>query len=214
MKTGRVRASALLAGVVIACAIPAVASGQIDPNTVGNTVTGVTKQLPQVPQQVQKQLPSLPSTPVTKSPAGGGSQSHSAPKESTPSSGGGSGSAAPSSGGGSSGSSGSASGGSTHHAGAAGGSSGVTAHAASSKHAKAASSAVSGQRQSANPADTQTKVANVSSAARPDTGTGGDSRLPFTGYALLVVAALGVMALITGAGMRGLTRLRVSRRRA
>jgi hypothetical protein len=209
MKTGRVRASALLVGAVIVCAIPAVAIGQVDPNKVGNTVTGVTKQLPQVPQQVQKQLPSLPSTPVTKSPAGGGSQSHSTPGASTPSSGGGSGSAAPSSGGGSSGS---ASGGSTHHAGAAGGASGVTAHAASSKHAKAASSAVSGQRQSANPADTQTKVADVSSAARPDTGTGGDSRLPFTGYALLVIAALGVMALITGAGMRGLTRL--SRKRA
>ncbi|HEX4760245.1 MAG TPA: hypothetical protein VH256_05560 [Thermoleophilaceae bacterium] len=214
MKTGRVRASALLAGVGIACAIPAVATGQVDPNKVGNTVTGVTKELPQVPQQVQQQLPSLPSTPVTKSPADGGSQSHSTPRASTPSSGGGSGSAAPSSGGGSSGSSGSASGGRAHHAGAAGGSSAVTAHAASSKHAKAASSAVSGQRQSANPADTQTKVANVSSAARPDTGTGGDSRLPFTGYALLVVAALGVMALITGAGMRGLTRLRVARRRA
>jgi hypothetical protein len=211
MKTGRVRASALLAGVVIACAIPAVATGQVDPNKVGNTVTGVTKQLPQVPQQVQKQLPSLPSTPVTKSPAGGGSQSHSSPKASAPSSGAGSGSASPASGGGSSGS---ASSGSTHQAGASGGSSGVTAHAASAKHAQAASSAVSGQRQSGNPADTQTKVPDVSSVARPATGTGGDSRLPFTGYALLVVAALGLMALLTGIGMRGLTRLRVSRKRA
>ena len=45
-----IRAGALLAGVTTACAIPAVALGQIDPGQVGNTVTGVTKQVPQVPQ--------------------------------------------------------------------------------------------------------------------------------------------------------------------
>jgi hypothetical protein len=204
MKTGRVRAGALLVGVATACAIPAVALGQVDPGKVGDTVTGVTKQVP-LPPKVQKKLPSLPSTPVKKSPGSGsnGSSQHSAP-----SSGGGSGNSAATS------APSSAPAGSARSSGSSAGSSAPKAHASSSKRAKAsAKGAASGQAQ-ANPADKQTEVASVASAARPDTGTGGDPKLPFTGYALIVVGALGLMALLTGAGLRGLTRLGVARKRA
>jgi cobalamin biosynthesis Mg chelatase CobN len=203
MKTGRVRASALLAGVAIACAIPAVAWGQLDPDKVGNTVTDVTKQVPQVPSQVQKQLPKLPSTPVTKAPngqsapqapsnAGGGSSSRSSTPSTSRST--------------SSGSAGTSS----------SGSSGTKAHAASSnKKASSSSSkgAVSGQQQ-ASPSDAPKKVASVAATARPNTGTGDDSKLPFTGYALILVGLLGVMALVGGAGLRGATHLRFARKRA
>ena len=204
MKTGRGRASALLAGVATACVIPAAAWGQLDPNKVGDTVDGVTKQVPQLPSQVQKQLPQLPSTPVTKAPSAGGNGA--APTAQSPSYSGSSnsaGSSAPSSSGSSS-SSGSKSSGS-------GGSSGVKAHAASAKKnaSTASKSAVSGQQQ-ASPSDAPKKVASVAAVARPDTGTGGDSKLPFTGYALITVGLLGLMALVGGS----VTRLRFARKRA
>lgn len=201
-----IRAGALLAGVATACAIPAVALGQIDPGQVGNTVTGVTKQLPQVPQQVQKQLPSLPSTPVTKAPSSKGS----APNSSAPSSAGGTG-RSPST---TRSSSGSGSTGSGHAASGSAQPSRPTAHAASSrKHASSGKGTVSGQTQSAAPANQPKKVANVSDTARPSTGTGGDSKLPFTGYALITVGLLGLLALVTGFGLRGASRLRFARRR-
>jgi hypothetical protein len=57
-------------------------------------------------------------------------------------------------------------------------------------------------------------VATVSDTARPSTGTGGDSKLPFTGYALIAVGLLGLVALVTGFGLRGASRLRFARRRA
>jgi cobalamin biosynthesis Mg chelatase CobN len=202
MKTGRVRASALLAGVATACAIPGVAAGQIDPGKVGDTVEGVTKQVPQVPPQVQKQLPSLP---VTQSPSSG-SKGSAAPHSQAPSSAGGSGNSGATSTRSSTSSSGSA-----RSDASSAGSSGVKAHAASSKQAN--KGAASGQAQ-ANPADKQAEVSNVASTARPDTGTAGDPKLPFTGYALIVVGVLGLMALLTGAGLRGLTRVGFSRKRA
>jgi hypothetical protein len=205
-----IRAGALLAGVATACAIPAVALGQIDPGQVGNTVTGVTKQVPQVPQQVQKQLPSLPSTPVTKAPSSGSNGS--APRSSAPSHAGGSGSSPSTS---TRSSSGSASTGSGRSASGSAQSARPKAHAASSKkHASSGKNAVSGQTQSAAPGNEPKKVANVSDTARPSTGTEGDSKLPFTGYALIAVGLLGLIALVTGFGLRGASRLRFARRRA
>jgi hypothetical protein len=56
--------------------------------------------------------------------------------------------------------------------------------------------------------------ADVGDQVRPATGTGGDPKLPFTGYALIVIAALGLLALASGGGLHALTRLRLSRRRA
>jgi hypothetical protein len=205
MKMGRGRASALLAGVATACVIPAAAWGQLDPNKVGDTVNGVTKQVPHVPSQVQKQLPKPPSTPVAKAPS-----SQSAPKAQSPGNSG-SGNSSRSSTPSASGSTSSGSAGASSS-----GSSGVKAHAASTgKKASAAGSksSVSGQQQ-ASPSEAPKSVAGVAATVRPDTGTGGDSRLPFTGYALMVIGALGVMALVGGAGLRGATRLRFARRRA
>jgi hypothetical protein len=200
MKMGRGRASALLAGVATACVIPAAAWAQLDPNKVGDTVNGVTKQVPQVPSQVQKQLPKLPSTPVTKAPS-----AQSAPQAQSPSSSGAGNStrnSAPSS----SGSTSSGSAGSSSSSSPA-----VKAHAASSKKKASAASqgAVSGQEQ-ASPGDAPNKVARVAATARPDTGTGGDSKLPFTGYALITIGLLGLMALAGGS----VTRLRFARKRA
>lgn len=201
-----IRAGALLAGVATACAIPAVALGQIDPGQVGNTVTGVTKQVP----QVQKQLPSLPSTPVTKAPSSGSNGS--APRSSAPSHAGGSGSSPSTS---TRSSSGSASTGSGRSASGSAQSARAKAHAASSKkHASSGKNAVSGQTQSAAPGNEPKKVANVSDTARPSTGTQGDAKLPFTGYALIAVGLLGLIALVTGFGLRGASRLRFARRRA
>ncbi len=200
-----IRAGALLVVVATACAIPAVALGQIDPGKAGDTVTGVTKQVP----QVQKQLPSLPSTPVTNAPSSGSKGS--APKASAPSHAGGSGSSPSTS---TRSSSGSASTGSGHSASGSAQSSRPQAHASSKKHAGSGRNAVSGQTQSAAPGNEPKKVANVSDTARPSTGTEGDSKLPFTGYALIAVALLGLIALFTGFGLRGASRFRFARRRA
>ena len=53
---------------------------------------------------------------------------------------------------------------------------------------------------------------SFTAGAQPETGTLGDSRLPFTGSYALLFFAIGVGALLTGALLRASTRLRPARR--
>jgi hypothetical protein len=206
MRAGSVRAGTLLVGVAAVCAIPAVATGQIDPGqTIDDTVDSVGKAVPQSVPEVKQKLPSLPSTgtskPSAQSPAG------SAPHSGTTGQGGGSASTRSSSG-------------SSARAGGGSGSSSSSRKSSaakdrsSSKGGKAGESRALGQRGEAGDA-TKKAAASPAGEVRPATGAEGDPKLPFTGYALIAVALIGGIALLVGFGLRGGGgRLRFARRRA
>ena len=211
------RAGVLLMGIAGACALPAVAAGQIDPNkSIGDTVNGVPNAVPHVNPPAVPKVPSLPSTgnsgSTQQSPAPGGSSGGGGGGSAGGGGGGGGSSSSPSGGG--SGSSGSSKA-SAANAGGSGG--GGSSSGSSKKGHKAGKGHVVGQKQS----DVSKEHAAAAggqdngSEVRPATGIEGDSKLPFTGYALITIAALGLIGLGTGLVLRtGAGRLRFSRKRA
>jgi hypothetical protein len=209
MKTAAVRTGSLLVGVAGLLAIPGVAVGQIDVGkTVGEAVGEVGKAVPQVvPQAAPAPVPAAP-VPAPAQPAPR-QTAPSAPAAPAPApSGGGGGSTAGSPGGGSA----SAGGGSASRSSAAtapkGG--GAKAKASSSGTAKRAGKVTVLAGTQSNGALDPSEGESFSGAVTtsPNTGVEGDPELPFTGFSVLLLAAMGAAVLAGGMALRTAARRR------
>ena len=193
MKKGGVRAGALLTGAVILAVSPAVSFGQVDP---GKAVGDVGKNLPAVPQVPQVQAPQLPApdAPVQQAPR----QTASTPAPTG-------GPAAPAAG--APGGSGQDGGRAVASAASAGGSPNAANRDSSRRAAHATPERALGGRE---------RGLNSVAASGADTGTAtitaepsdSDSRLPFTGLGLILLAGLGATSLLGGALLRATARRR------
>lgn len=217
MKTAAVRAGSLLVGVAGVLAIPGVAAGQIDVGkTVGEAVGEVGKAVPQVvPQAAPAPVPAAPvPAPAQPAPRQTAPSGPAAPAPApAPSGGGGAATSSPGSGS-ASGGGGSASGGggsASSSTGQAGKGGGGKARAASTGKARAAAketTVLAGTQSNGalEPSDGESFSGAVTTS--PNTGVEGDPELPFTGLQVLLLLAMGAVALAGGMALRTAARRR------
>jgi hypothetical protein len=210
MKTAAVRTGSLLVGVAGLLAIPGVASGQIDVGkTVGEAVGEVGKAVPQVvPQAAPAPVPAAPvPAPAQPAPRQTAPSAPAAPAP-APSSGGGESTAGSSAGGSASAGGGSASRSSAAAPAPTGG--GAKAKAASSGNAKRAGKVTVLAGTQSNGALDPSEGESFSGAVTtsPNTGVQGDPELPFTGFSVLLLAAMGAAVLAGGMALRTAARRR------
>jgi len=216
MKTGAVRAGSLLVGVASLLALPGIASGQIDVGkTVGEAVGEVGKAVPQVAPPAPVQAPAVPVQPAPARPAPrqAPSSAPAAPAPSPAGGGGGDTSSAPGGGSGSSGGSGSGGGASGSRAGGdagggadRGGGGKAKASRAGSKHGGKQVVLAAQDPGSLSAPDGENFTGAVTTS--PDTGVQGDPELAFTGLQVLLLLAMGAVALATGLALRTVARRR------
>jgi hypothetical protein len=212
------RAGSSLVGVAAVLLTPAVAAGQIDAGqTVGQAVGQVGDALSQAGPQAPVQGPAAPVQPASPPAPGAAPQAPpSAPAAPAPApvgaggssgaSGGGATSGADPSSGGSSGSTRSAGAGKPAGRSAGGGGSGKVRAAGSNKAGGAGTVLAQADTDELDPPQGESYSGAVTTS--PDTGVAGDPELPFTGGPVLLLLAMGIVALAAGLALRTAARRR------
>ena len=212
MKTGAVRAGSLLVGVASVLVLPGVAAGQIDVGqTVGQAVGEVGQVVPQAAPQAPVQAPAVPvqpAAPPQPAPSQPPASAPAAPAPSPSAGGGGGGTATSAPAGGSGSSPGGGGSGSSRAGGAAKGGRALKANASSRGSKKAGKVTVLASQDDGSLTPPSGEDYSGAVTTSPDTGVQGDPELPFTGLQVLVLLAMGAVALAGGVALRTAARRR------